>query len=211
MPAGSTRCGDQLACRSSKPCPSRDVSGDDGEGDPADGTRTPRCVADGATIANRARHAPWPRAVRAALARDSTDERPDLRIDEWTSGSLAALPGPVELESLAMPADHGLWLHDDQGVLPVGPQTAESGPECAINLRQLGALGLALHNRQLLSQGEVLESEFALRLQARCGGREQGVQQVKHGGGLARPERANINDCAVDGVLRRDRRWHGNR
>ena len=25
-------------CRSSKPCPSRDVSGDDGEGDPADGT-----------------------------------------------------------------------------------------------------------------------------------------------------------------------------
>ena len=60
------------------------------------------------------------------------------------------------------------------------------------------------HNGQLLSRGAGLQSEFALRLQARCGGREQGVQQVKLGGGLARPERANINDCAVDGVLRRD-------
>ena len=67
-----------------------------------------------------------------------------------------------------MPADRGLGLHDDQGVLPLWPQAAERDPECAVTLGQPGAFGLALHNGQLLSQGEVLE-------------REQGVHQVKHG------------------------------
>jgi hypothetical protein len=47
---------------------------------------------------------------------------------------------------------------------------------------QLGAFGLALHNGQLLSQGEVFESELALRPEARSGGREQDVPQVNHRG-----------------------------
>jgi hypothetical protein len=70
------------------------------------------------------------RSPRRVLAGDSTDERPDLRIDRRTSASMSALPCPVELEALAMPADHGLWLHDDQGVVSVWPQAAERDPEC---------------------------------------------------------------------------------
>ena len=50
---------------------------------------------------------------------------------------------------------------------------------------QPGAFGLALHNGQLLSQGEVLERELALQPEARSDGREQGVQQVQHQGSLA--------------------------
>ena len=72
--------------------------------------------------------------------------------------------------------------------MPVWPQTAERDPECAVRFRQLGAFGLALHNGQLLSQSEVLECEFALRPEARSGGCEQEVQQVKHRGRLARPQ-----------------------
>jgi len=53
--------------------------------------------------------------------------------------------------------------------------------------------------------GEGLERELALRLQARSGGREQGVQQVTLGVAWRDPECGNVNDCAVDGVLRRDR------
>jgi hypothetical protein len=112
------------------------------------------------------------RSPRRVLASDSTDERPDLSIDRWTSASVSALPSSVEFEALAMPTDHGLGLQ----------------------------------NGQLLSQGEVLESEFSLRLQARSGGRKEGVQQGKHRGRLAYPERRNINDCADDGVLRRHRK-----
>lgn len=122
------------------------------------------------------------RSPSRVLGGDSTDQRSDLRIDGWTSAAVSALPGPVELEALAMPADHGLGLHDDQSVVPVWPQAAEGDPECAVRLGQPGAFGLALHNGQLLSQGEGLERELALRLQAQSGGREQGLQQVKHRG-----------------------------
>ena len=118
---------------------------------------------------------------------------------------LRLFTGAVELEALAMPADHGLGLHDDQSVVPVWPQAAEGDPECAVRLGQPGAFGLALHNGQLLSQGEVLERELALRPQARSGGCEQGVQEVTHQGGEPDPEDGNVNDCAVDGVLRRHR------
>ena len=81
-----------------------------------------------------------------------------------------------------MPANHGLGLHDEEGVVPVWPQTAERDPECAISLRQLGTFALAVQNGQLLSQGEVLERELALRLQALPGGCEQDVQEVTHQG-----------------------------
>jgi hypothetical protein len=87
-----------------------------------------------------------------------------------------------------MPADHGLGLHEEEGVLPVWPQARQRDPECTIRFRQLGAFGLTLQNGQLLSQGEILERELALRLQARSGGCEQGVQQVKHRGRLAGPQ-----------------------
>jgi len=54
------RCGAPKPCRSSKRCPSRDVSRDDREGDPADRIRTLTCVADGSTCAGRARQPPSP-------------------------------------------------------------------------------------------------------------------------------------------------------
>ena len=92
--------------------------------------------------------------------------------------------GPSGRGSPPNGTDHGLRLHEDQGVLPVWPQTRERDPECAVRLGQLGAFGLALQNGQLLSQGEVFESEFALPPEARSGGCEKGVQQRKHGGRL---------------------------
>jgi hypothetical protein len=82
-----------------------------------------------------------------------------------------------------MPADHGLGLHEDQRPLPVWPQTRQHDPECTVRFGQLGAFALALQDGELLSQGEVLESELAPRLQAQSGGRKQGVQQGKHGSG----------------------------
>jgi hypothetical protein len=56
-----------------------------------------------------------------------------------------------------------------------------------------------------LPQGEVFESELALRPEARSSGRKQGVRQVNHWVGQPDPERGNVNDCAVAGVLRRYR------
>jgi hypothetical protein len=72
-----------------------------------------------------------------------------------------------------MQANDGLRLHEDQSTVPFRPQPQQRNPECPVRFGQLGAFGLALHNGQLLAQGEVFESELALRLQARSGSREQ--------------------------------------
>jgi hypothetical protein len=98
---------------------------------------------------------------------------------------------------------HGLGLHEDQGALPVWPQTTERDPERAVRFGQFWAFGLALQNSQLLSQCEVLEGELTLRPEARSGGREQGVHQVKHWVGQPDAQCGNVNDSVVDGVLRR--------
>ena len=84
-----------------------------------------------------------------------------------------------------MPTDHGLGLHDEEGVLPVWPQAEERDPECAVSVGQLGPFGLALQNGQLLSQGEVLEGELALLLRLELAVAKKGVEQRKHGGRLA--------------------------
>jgi hypothetical protein len=69
------------------------------------------------------------------------------------------LPGPVELEALAMPANDGLRLHEDEGALPVWPQARERDPECAVRLGKIGVFGLALQNGPLRSQAERTPSE----------------------------------------------------
>jgi len=84
--------------------------------------------------------------------------------------------GPSGRGSPPNGTDHGLRVHEDQGVLPVWPQTRERAPECAVRVVELWAFGLALQNDQLLSQGAVFESECALRPEARSGGCKKGVE-----------------------------------
>ena len=66
------------------------------------------------------------------------DEASDRDVDARPTTLVAALPCSVELESLAMPRDDGLGLHDDQGVLPASPQARQGHPECAVGLGSTG-------------------------------------------------------------------------
>ncbi len=68
-------------------------------------------------------------------------------------------PSPVELEASAVPADHGLWFHDDQGDGPFSPQLREPDPEGAIKPPKARALAGAPVRRELLTQGEIFQDE----------------------------------------------------
>ena len=57
----------------------------------------------------------------AVLIRESTDEGLNLRRDRRSSGSRPRDGSPVEPKTLAMPADDGVGLDDDQGVFPIRP------------------------------------------------------------------------------------------
>ena len=58
------------------------------------------------------------------LSHFSRDSRP--------SGPASGKGSPVEAEALAVPADHGLGLDDDQNSLPARPEPVECDPEGAI-------------------------------------------------------------------------------
>src|SRR5258708_6390852 len=57
-----------------------------------------------------------------------------------------------------MPADDGLWLHDDEHVCPICPDTSQCRPKQPVNPIQLWARTLALKHRYLLPEGEDLDS-----------------------------------------------------
>ena len=51
----------------------------------------------------------------------AADEIPDLTRHRWSPTPSAALPRPVVLEALSVPADHGLRLHHNECVPPAIP------------------------------------------------------------------------------------------
>ncbi len=72
------------------------------------------------------------------------------------------LPGlaiPVVAPSLTVPRDHGVWLHDHQGVAPGAEKSSHENPEDPVAVFKLGALHAALEDHDLLTEGDVLQRE----------------------------------------------------
>jgi hypothetical protein len=65
-------------------------------------------------------------------------------------------PPPTEPKTGAIPADHGLGLHDDKDVHPPGLHPAEGSPEHPVKAVQLWARPFAFEHGNLLSEGEDL-------------------------------------------------------
>jgi hypothetical protein len=68
-------------------------------------------------------------------------------------------PGPEELKPFATPAENCLRLEDQEGRAPLTPDFGEPDPEEAISLAQSRSRMSALINGQLLSEGEILQSQ----------------------------------------------------
>jgi len=83
------------------------------------------------------------------------DEIPDLRVDFRPSRDLG-FEFPEELETLAMPADHGVGLDDVERFAPAGPEPGEDDPEEPGDHPDFWPLVLLLINCQLLAKRDVL-------------------------------------------------------
>jgi len=62
-----------------------------------------------------------------------------------------------------MPADDGLRLHEQQWQAPARPDPREQRPEPSIVVAEPRPRPAALVDRELLTQGQVLENELGLR------------------------------------------------
>jgi hypothetical protein len=66
---------------------------------------------------------------------------------------MAALPPPIQPESLSMPANGGLRLYDHQCGSPVCPQPGQPNPQQAVRSAQTNAVAMvgALQNHELMA------------------------------------------------------------
>ena len=88
------------------------------------------------------------------LARESTNESLQLGWNRWSARTPLRDGSPVQPEALAMPADYGVGLDDDQGLFPARPEPGQKDPENPIR-RSDPWLGPSLGvGRKLLTQGE---------------------------------------------------------
>jgi hypothetical protein len=53
----------------------------------------------------------------------------EMFYEQLSTGLPAGSPPPVKPEAGAVPADHGLGLHDDENVAPPPPEVAECRPK----------------------------------------------------------------------------------
>ena len=85
------------------------------------------------------------------------DQVPKLGLNQWPSrASGATLPPPVQTKSAAVPPDHRLRPHEDEGLAPTRPKARQPGPEHAVRgpKSHPPAGALAFEDDELMAKGQ---------------------------------------------------------
>ena len=107
---------------------------------------------------------PW--SSPGAVLRDHAEnDLPQFRADTLSSrsGPVSRNPRPIQPETLAVPADNGLRLDEDQRLLPANPQPPQHHPEQLVASNKPGLRMLPFENAELLSKSQVFEEQVAAR------------------------------------------------
>jgi hypothetical protein len=95
------------------------------------------------------------------LRHHSEDQIPEL-LRNFLSADSPSHPGdqtPVQAETGAMPADHGLGSDYQESLLPSRPEAARENPEEFVQRAELGPGMLALQDRELLAKRQILQQK----------------------------------------------------
>jgi hypothetical protein len=80
---------------------------------------------------------------------------------------------PIQTKELPMPSEQGVWLHDQESLLPRANQPGQQDQEDAIGVRACWPFYLTLENGQLVSQKGIFCHQFRLASATIC----QGLQR----------------------------------
>jgi hypothetical protein len=72
-------------------------------------------------------------------------------------------PLPVQLESGAMPANDGLWMHNDKNTFPIGPESPQQDPEQTVMGSKPRPRLPRRQDRKLLTECKVLQYQLTAR------------------------------------------------
>ena len=101
---------------------------------------------------------PWS-APQGIGTRHSANQFSDLQGNCWPATFVSALPSPVVLEALPVPADHGGGFDDEEAFSPPIPGPSQPEPEDAILGFQPWTSGLSVQHDELLAQGQILRDQ----------------------------------------------------
>jgi hypothetical protein len=122
------------------------------------------------------------RASERVGVRHLPDQGPQLRAYRrapWPS--MPRLPCPPGAKALAMPADDGRRLYQDQSVAPARPAAGELNPEGLVEPSELRPLRAVVQESELLPKGKVLEDQIPAPSQGRAERPQQGDNDGPHG------------------------------
>src|SRR5258706_14591723 len=96
---------------------------------------------------------------------------------------MAALPLPIQSESLTMPTDDGLRLHDNQCGTPCSPQVRQPDPEGSVRgtEAELTTTAGALQDQELMTQGKDFSLQSCPSSEVGWHGEKQTDDKGRHG------------------------------
>jgi hypothetical protein len=80
-----------------------------------------------------------------------------------------------------VPADYGLWFHDEENIAPAGPDVPKRGPEESVEGMQLWPRAFAFEDSDLLPEGEDLKGRVGTAAEKDPDHREDGENALNHG------------------------------
>ena len=90
------------------------------------------------------------------------DELNQLLVLSRPPHAMPRLPAPEDAEPGSLPTDDGLGLEDHQSTFPMGAASLQHDPHQSIRKVELGLVGLARQDRDLVPEGQDLQGEFVL-------------------------------------------------
>ena len=90
------------------------------------------------------------------------DQSFDFRVDGRATSRAARELGPVLTKTTPLPSQDGVRSHDYEGLLPPGPDSGQPYPEEAINSAEGRPGHRSFVHGELLTQGQILESQLAV-------------------------------------------------
>src|SRR6266853_502560 len=150
---------------------------------------------------------PWSAPARIRQAHPA-NQIEDFNRHGGSSFRMATLPLPVQSESLSMPGDDGLGLHDKQCRSPAAPQSCEPYPQESIGATQAQPMATAgaLEDQEVMSEGKNLSLQRCSSLKGLASRRKQRENDREHVAEKLQRRLPKFNQFNQNGVFGRDNR-----
>lgn len=87
---------------------------------------------------------------------------------------------PIQRKSRSVPSNYCFWIHDNESLLPAGPNPARKYPEASVKRIKSRLRMPTLQHRELLTERQVLQQEAPTALEDANECAQQELQETKH-------------------------------